>query len=413
MMPTIPEGVKVFSITELTSAIEGTLREAFPSVWVSGEVSNCKPAPSGHTYLVLKDAGAQLPAVLWRSVGMRVKFNVKDGMEVLAKGRIIVYAPHGKYQFEIEKVEPKGIGARELALRQLRERLLAKGYFDPRRKRLLPKFPRRIALVTSASGAAVRDMLQVLTMRWTLCDVIVCPVRVQGEEAPSEIAAAIAMLNALHTDRLLEIDVLIVGRGGGSAEDLGAFNEELVADAIYASTIPVISAVGHEIDVTIADLVADDRALTPTDAANRATPDLSEMLPRLRDLRNQMEDAVQHRLELMRQRLAAVASRPAFRLPLGAVQDFEERLDEIATRLQRTMKQKQRQVGEALAAVSGRLETLSPLNVLRRGYSLTRTEGTEELVRDATQIRPGDRLLTTVASGAIVSRVEEVRPAAS
>jgi exodeoxyribonuclease VII large subunit len=413
MMKTVPRGVKIFTVSELTSAIEGKLMETFPSVWVSGEVSNVRRPTSGHLYFSLRDRDTVLGAVIYRSALWRIRFDLKDGMEVIVRGPINIYRPQGNYQLSVEELQPKGIGAQELALRQLKEKLFAKGYFDPRRKKKLPSYPRRVALITSATGAAVRDMLQVLTTRWTFCDVVVCPVRVQGDYAPGEIAAALALLNAVHARGRLQVDVIIIGRGGGSAEDLGVFNVELVADAIFASRIPVVSAVGHEIDVTIADMVADDRALTPTDAANRVTPEMRVFVQLLRDIQARMEDAVRGRIDVLRRQVDGLAARGPFRLPLARVRTLEERLDEISGRLQRAARQKLSRAGEALAAASGRLETLSPLNVLRRGYSVTRTEDTAELVRDATAVRPGDKLLTTLGSGEILSRVEEVRPAAS
>ncbi len=397
------------TVSDLTLAIKENLETEFASVWVTGEVTGARKHSSGHLYFTMKDAGAQLPAVIWRSALGRLKFDLKDGMHVIARGRVNVYLPHGKYQLEAERLEPVGIGAQELALRQLREKLLAKGYFEPGRKKKLPSIARRIALVTSASGAAVRDMLQVLSTRWPSGEVIVCPVRVQGEGAAQEIAAMIRLLNRLGRDGLLAVDVMIVGRGGGSAEDLWAFNEEIVADAIFASAIPVVSAVGHEIDVSIADHVADVHALTPTDAANKVVPDRGEMIQTLRVLRNRMEDALQHRLTVFRHKLDGLASRTALRRPLERVREREARLDELASRLHRVMKQKTARAGDALSAAAGRLQTLSPLNVLRRGYSLTRTEDTAELVRNAARLRTGQRLITTVESGTVVSRVEEIR----
>ena len=259
--------IVALTVSELTAAIKSNLESAFPSAWVSGEVTGVTRPQSGHVYFSLKDSSAVIPAVMWRSVAIRQKFDIKEGMKVITRGRINVYAPHGKYQFDVDKLEPKGIGARELALRQLKEKLFTKGYFDPRRKRTLPAYPKRIALVTSATGAAVRDMLQVLTTRWP-CELFVCPVRVQGDGAAEEIAAAIRLLNRLHLLPAFAIDAMIVGRGGGSAEDLWEFNAEIVADAIYSSRIVVVSAVGHEIDTTISDEVADHRALTPTEISD-------------------------------------------------------------------------------------------------------------------------------------------------
>ena len=401
------------SVTELTFAIKANMESCFAAVWVTGEVSNVSKAQSGHVYFVLKDPTAALPAVMWRSIGLRHKFNLQEGMEVIIRGRITVYPPQGKYQLDVEKLEPKGVGAQEIALRQLRERLLTKGYFDPRRKKKLPSFPHRIALVTSPSGAAIRDMLEVLCNRWTACELIIVPVRVQGEDAASEIASAIRLLNSFCAASGLPIDALIVGRGGGSVEDLWAFNEEIVADAIFSSRIPVISGVGHESDVSICDLVADLHALTPTDAANKVAPDRIALMSTLCEIRNRYDEVIEQRLEYARKKLDGYLSRGVFKRPLERVRLFEERLDDLALRLHRAIKRKMNKADDCLIAISARLESLSPLNVLRRGYTLTRTESSTELVRDVTRIVPGDRLLTTLTGGEIVSRVEEVHPAVS
>jgi exodeoxyribonuclease VII large subunit len=405
-----PEDVKALSVTEVTSQVKTLLEKHFQSIWVEGEISNVARPSSGHLYLTLKDADSQLRSVLYRGVGLRLRFDLKDGMNVIARGRMTVYQPRGEYQFIIEELHPKGIGALELALRQLKEKLLARGYFDPKRRKPLPKYPQRIALVTSPSGAAVRDMLEILTRRWPVAEVIVCPVRVQGDGAAGEIAAAIALLNRLHGAGRLCIDAMIVGRGGGSLEDLWAFNEEIVAEAIFASLVPVVSAVGHEIDVTIADLVADLRAATPSQAAAALTPDHAQELLGLLELRGRLDDAVRHRIAVARERLDGLAGRPALRRPLERVREQERRLDDLGERLQRAARLKGERAAERLAGLAGRLESLSPLNVLRRGYSLTRTEDKPALVRDAAQLQVGERLRTTLARGQVISRIEEVRP---
>src|SRR5208337_2538558 len=244
----VPAGVKVLTVGEISRMVQGLLEDAFPTVWVSGEVSNVARPNSGHVYLSLKDSESQLKTVLYRAVAMRMRFDLRDGMEVIVRGRVSMYLPRGEHQLIGEEVHPKGIGAQELALRQLREKLFRLGYFSPQRKKLLPRFPRRIALITSPTGAAVRDMLEIITRRWPALDVWICPSRVQGDGAAEEIAAALRLLNRLHRLGTLPLDVLILGRGGGSTEDLWEFNEECVAHAIFESAIPVISAVGHEID---------------------------------------------------------------------------------------------------------------------------------------------------------------------
>jgi exodeoxyribonuclease VII large subunit len=397
----IPTGVKILSIGDLTRAIKGILEEGFPAVWVAGEISDCRKQSSGHIYLTLKDAEASLPAVIWRSVAQRLRHEFRGGQEVIARGRLSVYLPHGKYQFVIDQILPKGLGAQELALRQLKEKLAGMGYFAPERKKSLPAFPRRVALVTSPTGAAVRDILEVLARRWQALEIWICPVRVQGEGAAEEIAAAVQTLN-----RLKAVDVMIVGRGGGSSEDLWAFNAECVAQAFFASQIPIVSAVGHEIDLTIADLVADCRALTPSEAAERVVPHWEEVRDSLQAAETRLRGLLGRRLEVIRQRLEGSAQRRCFRLPLERVRDLERKLDESSDRLQRALQQRMIQVRHRLEAQTERLEGLSPLNVLGRGYTLTRRESDSAVVRDPGQVRPGDTIITTLRHGQIRSRVE-------
>jgi len=404
--PLIPEGIKILSVSELTQEIKGLLEEAFPSVWVAGEISNFKRASSGHLYLTLKDADAQIRTVIWRGTALRLRFDLHDGLEVIARGRLGVYEARGEYELVVEELHPKGMGALELALRQLREKLFRLGYFDAARKKPLPRFPRRLALVTSPTGAAVRDMLEVLVKRWPGLEIWVCPVRVQGEGAAVEIAATLRMLSRLNGRGLLPVDVLIVGRGGGSLEDLWAFNEECVAQAIYESSIPVVSAVGHEIDVTIADLVADRRALTPTEAATCVVPHVEELAQGLRTTAALLRESMERRLERLGRSLDDLAARRVFRLPLERVRDQEQRLDERSERLRRALRQQLAQARARLDADAARLETLSPLNVLARGYSLTRREVDLVVVRGPEQVQVGDRLVTAVQHGQIISRVE-------
>jgi exodeoxyribonuclease VII large subunit len=336
----------------------------------------------------------------------RLRFEAKNGLAVVAHGRLDVYAPHGEYKLVIEQMFPQGIGALELAFQQLREKLFSLGYFEPRRKKPLPKMPRRIALVTSPTGAAVRDMLEVLVGRWPAAEVVVYPVRVQGDGAAAEIAAAVAHLNRLHAGNKLAVDVMIVGRGGGSLEDLWAFNEEVLAAAIFASRIPVVSAVGHETDVTIADLVADHRGLTPTHAATIVVPDRQELLTGLRNLEGQLHECVRRAVERVRERVAELASRRAFRLPLDRIREHERRLDDWSERLERAGRQRLERCQRAIEAFSARLNGLSPLNILARGYSVTQ-DGNGAVLRDAANLRLGDTVSTRLHRGRIVCRVEE------
>lgn len=321
------------TVTQLNSLIRQVLGDTLPDVvHLVAEISNRTRHTSGHLYLTLKDARSEIRAVMWKSAAASLRFDPRDGLEVLATGRVDLYEARGQVQFYINRLEPRGVGALELAFRQLQEKLRAEGLFDPARKKPVPRFPRRIAVVTSPTGAAIRDILQTLRRRWGCATVFVHPVRVQGEGAAGEIAAAIGRLNA-QAGRLGGLDVMIVARGGGSLEDLWAFNEEQVARAIAASVIPVISGVGHEVDITIADLVADLRAPTPTGAAELAAPVLSEVLDGLSRQSQRMRRCLDYRANLARSRIDAVSRVQWLRDPLGALHRVQQRMDELETRL--------------------------------------------------------------------------------
>ncbi|MEK6236248.1 MAG: exodeoxyribonuclease VII large subunit [Planctomycetales bacterium] len=409
-MPTdSTDDVEILSVAQLTSQIKETLEGRFPSVWVSGEISNFARPQSGHCYLTLKDSTASLRAVIWRSVANRIPFDLHDGLEVTAFGSIDVYAPRGSYQLSIQNLEPQGIGALELALRQLRSKLAAEGLFDPERKRPLPSVPRRVAFVTSPTGAAIRDFLEVLRRRFPGTKVLIIPVRVQGEGAGREIAEGIERANEFADD--LSIDVVVIGRGGGSLEDLWAFNEEVVARAIAASELPVVSAVGHEIDVTISDLVADRRALTPSEAAELIAPSRDEIAAALSRQRERLAFALRTRLMTAQSRLETVASARSFRRPLDSFHDAARRLDELSARGVRAMNRRLEQSRASMVALASGLNSLSPLAILGRGYSLTRGESDGRALRRANEIAVGDRIVTRLADGTLISRVEETRPA--
>ena len=397
-----PPSENVLSVAQLSAQIKGLLEDQFPSVWVAGEISNFSRPQSGHCYFVLKDDEAQLRAVVWRTAASRIKFDLHDGLEVFAHGFVDLYPPRGQYQLVIDAVQPKGIGALELALRQLHAKLSAEGLFDPARKRPLPPFPRRVAIVTSPTGAAVRDFWQVLRRRWPAAQVLVAPARVQGEAAAAEIVAAIGAVNGLS----LPIDVLVVARGGGSAEDLGAFNDEGVVRAIAGSRIPVVSAVGHEIDVTLADLAADLRALTPSEAAERVAPHVDELHQLLQRQSQRFASALRNRVQIARRRLEAAAGSWVFRRPLDRVRLLARSVDELAPRLDRAARARIEKVRAALAARTAQLESLSPLAVLGRGYSVTRRADDGRIVRATSDVAMGDRLTTRVTDGEIASRVE-------
>jgi len=397
-----PTHEAVWSVAELTAELKDLLESSFPAVWVSGEISNFSRPSSGHCYFTLKDDQAQIRAVMWRGTATKLRFDVHDGLEVVCFGAVDVYAPRGSYQLVVSKLEPKGIGALELALRKLKEKLAKEGLFDHERKRALPKFPRRIAFVTSPTGAAVRDFLEVLRRRWSGADVIVVPTRVQGDGAAKEIAAAIAKVNQLD----LGVDVMVVGRGGGSLEDLWCFNEEAVVRAVAGSRIPVISAVGHEIDVTLCDLAADVRALTPSEAAELVLPAQAEIQAAVDERRRRLVAALRNKAISARQRLTQLGERRVFRAPTEWIRDRAQRLDDISLRTARAMKHRLQLQRGKLDTWAGKLESLSPLGVLARGYSVTQRADDGTLVREAEQVKPGDLIRTRLEKGEVVSRVE-------
>jgi len=438
----------VLTVSQLTEQLRSVVEERFPAVWVEGEISNFRLYGSGHAYFTLKDDGAQLRTVLFRNRMRRIRFEPGDGQHVLAFGSLEVYAQRGEYQFVVELLEPRGLGALQLAFEQLKARLGAEGLFAESRKRPLPRFPRRIGIVTSPSGAAVRDMLRVIGRRFAGLSIVIAPARVQGDGAAREIAAAIADLNALG-----DVDVIIVGRGGGSLEDLWAFNEEVVAREIAGSKIPVISAVGHEVDVTIADFVADVRAPTPSAAAELVVREKQALIDGLLDLRGRLERAMRRRFEHARREATSLTGRRVLTDPARPLRDLERRVDDAARRLRhaavaalrrashrvdvgtaglrgqspfarlasdrhRLERVDARLAGEItrtlvrsqhrLAAVTGRLDSLSPLAVLGRGYSLTRTSA-GDIVRDAARVVPGDAVDVLLARGRLECRVERTK----
>lgn len=403
-MPAVPtETIPVLTVSALTFVLKDVVESAFSHVWVSGEISNFMRAGSGHVYFTLKDDSAQLKAVIWRSTAQRIRFDLRDGMEVIAAGGIQVYEARGQHQLVIEQLQPKGIGPLELAFRQLQQKLAAEGLFAPERKRPLPRFPKRIALITSPTGAAVRDIIQVLTRRWPRANIVIVPVAVQGDQAAGQIAVA---LRRVHT--IPGVDVVICGRGGGSLEDLWAFNEEVVARAIHACQVPVVSAVGHEVDVTIADLVADRRALTPSEAAELVVPLESDVRIELDLIRQRLFSSLRQQTQQARLRLDSLAGRRPFARPLDRIHDLSRKLDELESRLKRGARQAVETSRQQLHALAGALNALSPLAVLDRGYSLTKRLSDGELVRDAATVAVGDKLTTVLARGRIVSEVQEI-----
>ena len=394
------------TVSELTEQIKETLGVAFAHVWVAGEISDLARPRSGHIYLTLKDEAAQIRAVIWRGVATKLPFQLEDGQAVLCSGRVDVYPPRGSYQLIIDQIEPQGIGALQIAFQQMFERLSAEGLFAPERKRTLPRFPKRIAFVTSPTGAAVRDFLEVVRRRWQNVQVLVIPAKVQGEGAAQEIVKGIETANGLSS----RPDVLVVGRGGGSMEDLWCFNEEPVVRAIVASKIPVVSAVGHEIDVTLSDLAADVRALTPTEAAERIVPSTDELTTHLQNLQQRIRSSLRNRASDTRRRLDNIAGRRIFVRPFDRVQELTLRLDELENRASRSATLYATRAKESVGALAAHLESLSPLAVLARGYSVTQRTSDGAIVRDSRTVSSGDLISTKLANGSVVSRVEESLP---
>ena len=390
---------KFLTITELNELVKGTLESRLEPLWVEGEVSNFRMPPSGHCYFTLKDDRSQIAAVMFRRQGMRLRFTPENGMALLCYGRVSVYSARGDLQLYVEDMEPQGKGALYLAFEQLKKKLAEEGLFAPERKRPLPFLPQTIGIVTSGRGAALHDMLRILADRFSRRRIIVRPVQVQGEGAAREIAAGIADLN-----RLGGIDVMIVGRGGGSLEDLWAFNEEIVARAIHASSIPVVSAVGHEIDFTIADFVADQRAPTPTAAAEMIMPRMAELLERVAAMEAQLQRCMQSKIDRSRQDLSRWVRRLAD--PGRRLRENQQLVDELSIALVRRFQERLRKCRDHLARQSGRLEALSPLAVLERGYSIAHKLPEERIVKEAANLAEGDLLRISFASGKALCRVE-------
>ena len=393
---------QIFTVTQVNELVKALLDGAAPlqNVHVQGELSNYKIYPSGHHYFTLKDGSSAIRCVMFASSATRLRFRPENGMKVVAAGRVSVYPRDGAYQLYCASLTVAGIGDLYVAYEQLKEKLLARGLFDEGHKKPLPRYPGRIAIVTSPAGAAIHDMVRILHRRYPIAKVILLPVRVQGPEAPGEIADAIAYAN-----RRRLADVLITGRGGGSIEDLWAFNDERVACAIYASEIPVISAVGHEPDVTIADFVADARASTPSNAAEIAVPDMAELLGRLMQQDGRLRQGLLNAAESRQQRLESAASRRVWRDGGALLQDKRLALDGVTARLESAARRGLQQKEQRLASLSSAVDAMSPLKVLGRGYAIA-TDDRAQIIRTASQLAKGDRVHLRFHSGGAVCRVE-------
>ena len=392
----------VYSVSEVNGLIKNVI-DGVPElsgVYIRGELSNYKIYPSGHHYFTLKDAESSLRCVMFKSSAVRLRFRPESGMKVIAFGRISVFPRDGDYQLYCGALTPDGVGDLHVAFEQLKEKLYREGLFDESHKKPLPAYPRRIAVVTSSAGAAVHDMIRILRRRYPIAKVLLLPVRVQGAEAPPEIVGAIRYAN-----RWRLADVLITGRGGGSLEDLWAFNDERVARAIYESEIPVISAVGHEPDVTIADFVADRRASTPSNAAEIAVPDMTELLRALTDTQGRMTQGICRLLERQDERLEAIRSKRVLSDPMAFLQDRRLQLDYVQQKLSAAAKGQLEEDVRRFTRLTAALDALSPLKVLGRGYAMAQSED-GAILRDSAQVSPGDRIRVQLARGSLNCSVE-------
>jgi exodeoxyribonuclease VII large subunit len=395
----MPTEKQVISVTDITRQIKMSLEQRFPRVWIQGEISNFKQHTSGHLYFTLKDEGAQISATMWRSRVSGLLFTPEDGMKVVARGGITVYPPRGSYQLDVEQLTPVGIGELQLAFERLKQKLAAEGLFDEGRKRALPAFPERIGIITSETGAALQDMRNVLARRFPFVKVLLMPVRVQGAGASDEIAQALREMNQYG-----KVDVIIVGRGGGSLEDLWAFNEEVVARAIAASEIPVVSAVGHEIDFTIADFVADLRAPTPSAAAELVVPDRLELLEVIRNNEYTMRQALSQMITTHRERIRSLVSSYALNRPRDLVREFIQRVDELQRSIGMNFAHRYERMAQDVESLAKRLSAVSPGSILKRGYAIVRKG--EAVVTHAKELKPRDETVIEFQDGKVETQVK-------
>jgi len=385
-----PSEPSILSVTELTRGLSDLVEAHYDDVWVEGELSDFTRAASGHCYFSLTDEDAQIRCVMWKYRTQHVHFEPEDGMQVRVHGHASVYERRGDLQIIVQSMREAGTGAQQEAFEELKRRLRAEGLFDAERKQSLPTFPETIGVVTSGQGAALQDVLSGVARRFPPAQVVLCPVPVQGLDAPQAIADAVAAFNDVAEDDAQRPEVLIVGRGGGSTEDLWAFNEEVVARAIAASSLPVVSAVGHESDVTIADLVADERAATPSMAAEIAVPDRRDVAARVQDLHDRLRDCVHRRIQDARQRIDALVSSRAFHAPLRRLERSQQHLDSLVDRLERSGTRVVEQARTRLDRLQNRLRAVDPEQPLRRGYVYPTRNGAS--VSSAEALATGDRL---------------------
>ncbi len=389
------------SVAQLNVWIKNAIEQTVPTFWLVGEIGNLNQSASGHVYLTIKDATSQVSAVLWRSTFERIGMDLREGMAVLVQGRIEVYGPRGTYQVIITRMEQQGLGALQAAFRRLHAKLEKEGLFAPERKKPLPAFPSRIGFVTSPSGAAIHDFTQVLKRRWPGASVLIIPSRVQGDGAALEIAEGIRVAALLKP----ALDVLVVGRGGGSLEDLWCFNEEVVVRAIAACTLPTVSAVGHEIDVTLCDLAADVRALTPSEAAERIVPSRDDVFESLAAVQRRLDSLLLHRLSQAEVRLQSIASRPVLQSPERLLETPSQRLDDMHESLDNRIDVLIQSRTEQLERVSQVLDAISPLKTLARGYSVTLDAACDKVIMSIEHVKPDQLIRTKLSDGEFLSKI--------
>ena len=393
----------VYTVSELTKYIRMIVEESFPRIWVEGEISNFIHHSSGHMYFSLRDSGATLKCAFFKHANLKLKFKPKDGMKIIVFGTVSVYEARGDYQLIVENIEPKGIGALQLQFQQLKERLDKEGLFDPKYKQPIPFLPTVIGVVTSPTGAAIQDILNIARRRFSNVEIIINPVRVQGQGAKDEIAHAVRQFNELKN-----IDVMIVTRGGGSLEDLWPFNEEVVARAIFESEIPVISAVGHEIDYTIADFTADFRAPTPSAAAELVIPKKEDLSRLIKTALERLNNAIFGKLDILKDQLEDLRESYILRQPLNYIIQRQQRIDDLRKDMSVRMDHVVNMSGEKFNRIISNLESLSPVSTLKRGYSITTKIPEGVIVKDAGLLKIGDRIETKLGHGKFKSRVEDI-----
>lgn len=394
----------ILTVTEVNNRIREQLESdpVLNALWVRGEISNLSMPASGHLYFTLKDQTSQMRAVMFRSRAQSLQFPLSNGVSVIVRGRISLYERDGNVQLYVYEVEHDGVGLQQIMLRQLKLRLEKEGLFSPFRKRALPRFPKRIGVATSIEGAAVRDIAEILRQRWPVAEVVIAPCAVQGEQAPAEIAAAVGRLN-----RHGNVDVIIVGRGGGSSEELSAFNTELVVRAVYACDVPVVSAVGHERDETLTDLAADARAATPSAAAALISPDSGELLLQLNQTAGRLRMAIARRFEVLRLRFQQAIGSRAFLQPWESICGRRAQMvDGLGLRLEYRVRDRLQRAEAQLAVLSGRLDALSPLKTMARGYSVCRHSASGRVLTDASEVAAGQGVEVLLYRGRLQCKVE-------